>query len=381
MTPTSTGTPTTTQQDPAAPQPTANQPTQQAAQPEPFAPATSAFNPLPFVPRRFLSNGHLQTILGNYLPRHNYLPPPEPHFVEVSPATDNQISSQVLCQCHWQPADVRASRPTAIIIHGLEGSSNSQYVIGNANKLWRAGANIVRMNMRNCGDTEHLTNTLYHSGLSSDVFAVMRHFIELHGLQSISLIGYSMGGNLVLKLAGDLGPSAPPQLHSVIGVSPAIDLGPSADALHAPINRLYELKFLRALLRRFRRKATLFPRAYDPNQATGIGSLREFDHRITALYSGFSGADDYYHRAAAARVLHRIAVPTLILHALDDPFIRLTPETRATIVTNPNITLIETAHGGHCAFLAAPSTTPSLPPPDSNYWAETTLLQFLLAHA
>ncbi len=337
----------------------------------------AAFNPTPFEPRRFLSNGHLQTIVGNYLPRRNNLPPPEDHLVEVSPASDNQISSQVLCHCHWQPAEVRAARPTAIIVHGLEGSSNSQYVIGNSNKLLRAGGNIIRMNMRNCNDTEHLTPTLYHSGLSSDVLAVMRHFIALQSLQSISLIGYSMGGNLVLKLAGDLGLSAPPELHSVIGVSPAIDLGPSADALHAPINRLYELKFLRALMRRFRRKSALFPRAYDPNRATGVSSLRDFDHHITALYSGFSGADDYYYRAAAARVLDRIAVPTLIINALDDPFIRLTGESRATILANPNITFLETAHGGHCAFLATPNPAAN----NDGYWAETTLLKFLLAHA
>ncbi len=170
----------------------------------------------------------------------------------------------------------------------------------------------------------------------------------------MSLIGYSMGGNLVLKLAGELGDAAPAVLHSVIGVSPAVDLAPSADALHLPQNRLYEMKFLRALLRRFRRKAMLFPRAYDRNRATGIHSLREFDDRITALYSGFSGADDYYYRAAAARVLDRIAVPTLILHALDDPFIRLTSESREKIKANPNITLLESEHGGHCAFLAEP---------------------------
>ncbi len=349
------------------------------APPSTLATRAALFTPTSFQPRRFLSNGHLQTIVGNFLHRRTHLPPAESQFVEVSPATDNQISSQVLCQCHWQPLDVRASRPTAIIVHGLEGSSDSQYVIGNADKLWRAGGNIIRMNMRNCGGTEHLTPTLYHSGLSSDVLIVMRHFIALYGLQSISLIGYSMGGNLVLKLAGDLGTSAPPQLHSVIGVSPAIDLGPSADALHAPLNRLYEQRFLRALLRRFRRKASLFPRAYDPNRATGIHSVREFDDRITALYSGFSSADDYYYRAAAARVLDRIAVPTLILHALDDPFIRLTPESRAKIVANPHITYIETAHGGHCAFLAP--AVPHAATPDDGYWAETTLLQFLLAHA
>ena len=330
-----------------------------------------------FIPRRFLTNGHLQTIAGNYLSRIDKLPVPEAQLVEVSPATTNQIASQVLCHCHWQPTAIRAARPTAIIVHGLEGSSNSQYVVGNANKLWRAGCNVVRMNMRNCGGTEALTPTLYHSGLSSDVLAVMNFFAVQFGLQSISLIGYSMGGNLVLKLAGDLAAEAPAVLRSVIGVSPAVDLGPSADAMHLPQNRLYEMKFLHNLLRRFRRKAALFPRAYDRNHTAGIHSLREFDDRITALYSGFASADDYYHRAAAARVLNRIAVPTLILHALDDPFIRLTPESRNAINANPNITLTETAHGGHCAFLAQPD--PGIG--DDGYWAEHTLLQFLLSHS
>jgi hypothetical protein len=330
-----------------------------------------------FQPRRFLRNGHLQTIAGNYLSRVNGLPAPEDQLVEVSSASANQIASQVLCQCHWQPEEVRAARPTAIIVHGLEGSSNSQYVVGNSNKLWRAGCNIVRMNMRNCGNTEALSPTLYHSGLSNDVFAVTNFFVKKYGLQSISLIGYSMGGNLVLKLAGELGAAAPATFHSVIGVSPAVDLGPSADALHLPQNRLYELKFLYHLLRRFRRKAVLFPRAYDRNRATGIHSLRQFDDRITALYSGFTSADDYYYRAAAARVLDCIAVPTLILHALDDPFIRLSQQSREIIKDNPNVTLIESRHGGHCAFLAEPH----LPTDYDGYWAEYTLRRFLLAHA
>jgi uncharacterized protein len=330
-----------------------------------------------FMPRRFLRNGHVQTIAGNFLPRVDMLPAAESQLVEVSPVIDGQIASQVRCDCHWQPESVRASRPTAIIVHGLEGSSNSQYVVGNSNKLWLSGCNIIRMNMRNCGGTEALTPTLYHSGLSGDVLVVMRFFIEQYGLESISLVGYSMGGNLVLKLAGDLGNAIPPQLHSVIGVSPAVDLAPSADALHQPLNRPYEMKFLRALLRRFRRKAALFPNIYDPSRTVGVRSIREFDDRITAFYSGFTGADDYYYRAAAARVLDQIAVPTLILHALDDPFLRILPESRELILANPNITYIETDHGGHCAFLAEADSASGY----DGYWAEHTLLRFLLGHA
>ena len=335
------------------------------------------FESLPFVPRRFLSNSHVQTIAGNFLPRANHLPAPVAELVEVSPADDTQISTRVLCHCHWQPADVRRVRPTVILVHGLEGSSDSQYIVGNANKLWRAGASVIRMNMRNCGGTEELSPTLYHSGLSGDVEAVMRFFLEREHLQSIALVGYSMGGNLVLKLAGELGSSAPRELHSVVGVSPAIDLGPSATALHRPENRLYELRFLRNLIKRFRRKVQLFPRVFDPSRVDGIRSLRDFDHRITALYSGFQSAEDYYYRAAAARVIDRIAVPTLVLHAVDDPFVHITPESLAALQSNPNITLVQTTHGGHCAFLAKSDPSCS----DDGYWAESTLLRFVLAHA
>jgi predicted alpha/beta-fold hydrolase len=343
--------------------------------------ALPAFTAGPFVPRRFLSNGHLQTILGNFLPRADHLPASTSELIEVSLAVGEQIASRVLCLCHWQPEAVRSARPTAILLHGLEGSAESQYVVGNANKLWRAGANVIRMNMRNCGGRNYEmareTPTLYHSGLSGDVGAVMRHFLARERLESIALIGYSMGGNLVLKLAGELGGAAPHQLRSVVGISPSIDLGPSAAALHRPANRLYEWRFLRALFRRFRYKARFFPRAYDANRTTGIRSLRDFDDRITAFYCGFASAEDYYYRAAATRVIDRIAVPTLIVSALDDPFIRFTPETLGVLRGNPHVTLLQPEHGGHCAFLAKPDPATG----DDGRWAETTLLQFILALA
>lgn len=339
----------------------------QAAWPEGFP---------PFHPRRWLSNGHLQTIAGNFLPRPGNLPAPDSELVEVSPPRGHQIGTQVLCECHWQPPAQRSAAPTVIVLHGLEGSSRSQYVVGNAVKLWRAGCNVVRMNMRNCGGTEKLTPTLYHSGMSGDVLAVMRHFVKKHRLESISLIGYSMGGNIVLKLAGDLGAEAPAYLRAVVGVSPAVDLAASADALHEPANRIYERRFLRALLKRFRRKAFLFPRAFDPSRTDSISSLREYDGRVTALYSGFRDADDYYFRAAAARVLDCIRVPALIIHACDDPFIRLTPDTRAIIAKNLYITLLETEHGGHCAFVATPEPANG----NDGYWAEHQALRFIRQH-
>src|SRR5215472_12652582 len=317
-----------------------------------------------FIPRRFLRNGHLQTLAGNFLRRENRLLQAEERLFQV------QENVQVLCHCHWQPQ--HETRATVLLVHGLEGSSLSQYVIGTGSKAWNLGMNVVRMNMRNCGGTDHLGPTLYHSGLSSDVGAVLRALVEQKKLPRVGLVGYSMGGNLVLKLAGDWGrdSTTPPELKAVAAVSPAADLGPSADAMHEPANRIYEYKFLVSLMRRIRRKAELFPDLYKV-PARWPRTIREFDDVVTAPYCGFTGADDYYHRAAAARVVDRIAVPTLIIHALDDPFIRLTLETRAKILSNPNITLLETEHGGHCAFLAQPNGY-------DGRWAERQMINFFL---
>jgi len=274
----------------------------------------------------------------------------------------------VLCHCHWQAE--RKTAMTLVIVHGLEGSSDSHYVIGTGSKAWQAGMNVVRMNMRNCGDTEHLGPTLYNSSMSGDVGAIAQTLIADDGLEMLAFVGYSMGGNLVLKLLGEWGADAPPQIKAAVGVSPAMDLAPSSDALHDRANRLYEWKFLRALRRRTLRKAALYPERYDVRHLRGMRSLRDFDDQITARYSEFRDAQDYYVRAAAARVVDRIAVPTLVLHALDDPFIRVLPQTREKLLHNPHVTYLETAHGGHCAFLAAANGY-------DGRWAERQAIAFL----
>jgi predicted alpha/beta-fold hydrolase len=289
------------------------------------------------------------------------LPEPEERIFSVEEGV------QVLCHCHWQT--MPETRSTLLIVHGLEGSSLSQYVIGTGSKAWQEGMNVVRMNMRNCGGTEALTPTLYHSGLSTDVAAVLQTIAAEKKLKEIAVAGFSMGGNLVLKMAGDWGTDAPRFLKAVLAVSPAADLGPSADAMHSPSNRIYEWKFLLSLMRRYRRKAKLFPEIY--GEVSGWPkSIREFDDVVTARYCGFSGAEDYYTRAAASRVIDRISVPTLVIHANDDPFIRLTSETRRKMAANPAITFLETDHGGHCAFLANPNGY-------DGRWAERQMILFL----
>jgi predicted alpha/beta-fold hydrolase len=316
----------------------------------------------PFAARRLFRGGHLQTLAGFFLQRSATLPAPEDRYVEVEPGV------KILCRCHWQPD--RRNALTILIVHGLEGSSESGYMIGVAQKGLAAGLNIIRVNQRNCGGTDHLAPTLYNSSLSGDVAAVARHVIEQDKVSGFALAGFSMGGNLVLKAAGEWGREAPPEFRAVAAVCPAMDLAESADALHLPANRIYEQYFMLKLRQRFRQKARLFPGQFDATRLRGLKSLRQFDDKITAYYCGFRDAVDYYARAAASNVVDRIAVPGLIVHAATDPFVRLTPETRRKISENPHLTFIECEDGGHCSFLA-----------DANgydgRWAERKIIEFL----
>jgi uncharacterized protein len=301
------------------------------------------FSPPQFRARRFLSGGHIQTLASFFLSRRFSLPKPEERLIEVDPRI------HLLCQCYWQ-AD-RGSALTVIAVHGLEGSAESRYMLGIAEKGLAAGMNVILMNQRSCGGTDHLAPTFYHSGRSADVMAVANHLIEKDDLSRIALCGYSLGGNLVLKAAGEWEASGPKEFCGVAAVCPTMDLAASADALHLPGNRLYEHYFLYKLKTRYRNKVRCFPGEYDLSRMRGVKSLREFDDRVTAFYCGFAGVADYYARSAAANVVGQIAVPTYILYARNDPFVRILPETRRKIAANPNVSFVETEDGGHCSFI------------------------------
>ena len=321
----------------------------------------------PFTARRWLRGGHVQTLASFLIQRRFHVPAPEERLIEVEPGV------KVLCHCHWQ-AD-RTQALTIIVVHGLEGSSESQYMLGITEKALAAGMNAIRYNQRNCGGTDALAPVLYHSGLSNDVAAVAREVIARDGVSRLALVGFSMGGNIVLKLAGEWGAQAPPQFLAVAACCPAIDLATSADTLHEPANRIYERYFLWALRRRMLQKARLFPGRYDVNRLRGIRSLREFDDKVTAYYCGFTGVDDYYDRASAAHVVDRIVVPTLVLYAANDPFMRITAETRRKIASNQSITFVETSDGGHCAFVGLRKSGDGRY--DDGYWAEQEIVNFL----
>lgn len=321
----------------------------------------------PFEPHRFLRNRHAQTLASAFLPRQfPRLPQSTAREFETEPGT------RIRGECHWQA--IPRERPTLVLVHGLEGSSESGYMRGLAERAFAAGWNAVRLNQRNCGGTESLTPTLYNSGLSGDYRAVLAELIEKDSLPRIFFAGYSMGGNLVLKMAGELAGAAPSQLRGVAAVCPCIDLAVCAQAVGLPENFLYQKHFVRNLKRRMRRKAKLFPGTFDLAPLARVRTLREFDDVMTAPYCGFTGASDYYARSSALRVLQDIQVPTLIVTAQDDPFVPFHSFSDPALAGNRHISVIAPKYGGHCAFISQERG-------EARYWAEARLMEYFTATA
>ncbi len=309
-----------------------------------------------FVPHPRLRNGHAMTLWA-WARRRTFpnLPTAESRLFQVAPDT------RVLAHCYWQRN--RRACATILGLHGLEGSSQAHYMLGLADKAWAAGFNVVLLNQRNCGGTEHLSSTLYHSGLTADADWVLRE-LAAEGLSKFSVVGYSLGGNLALKLAGDYGAEAPTFISAVVAISPVMDLPRCVDALERRSNFAYQWNFVRNLKARMRRKVAAFPGCFSAAPLDTIRSVRDFDEAYTAPHFGFRGATDYYYRAASLRVVDRIQVPTLILTAADDPFVPPEPFTDPAVTGNPHITTIVSRHGGHCAFVSAANGV------HDGYWAE-----------
>jgi uncharacterized protein len=323
-------------------------------------------HPADFSPRRGLGNGHVMTVVAWGKPRQfPALPRPERRFFDVAPGT------RILAECHWQAEPAR--HPVLLALHGLEGSSAAHYMRGLADKGYRAGFSVVLLNQRNCGGTEAHCEGLYHSGLTEDADHVIRTLAADDDISDVVVAGYSLGGNLALKLAGDYGEAPPRVLRGVAAVSPVIELEACVRALERRQNLLYQLNFVRGLRARMRRKAEHQPGRFPVERLPSVWTVRQFDELFTAPHFGFRGASDYYHRASAMRVVDRIRVPALILTAEDDPFVPPAPFANPLLRANPHVHLTITRHGGHCAFLATPRDG------DDGYWAETEIVRFASA--
>jgi predicted alpha/beta-fold hydrolase len=328
-----------------------------------------AFRARPFRPHRLLRGGHAQTLAAAFRVTRLRLLREEHGGLYESRLVEVERDARVLLKCRWQQR--RREAPTLLVLHGLEGSSESLYVVGTSQKAYRAGFNVVRMNMRNCGGTEHLTPTLYHSGMTGDISRVLSE--ELAGrerLPRVYVAGFSMSGNMVLKLAGDYGRDSPAALAGVVSVSPSVDLDASADANERRANVLYRFSFMRSLRRRVRTKHRQHPEVYDARDLRRVRTIRQFDERYTAPHGGYKCAADYYERASSIGVIPRIEVPTLIIHAADDPIIPAEPLLGPATAANPNVLLVVTRGGGHVGFISEACGA------EDRRWAENRAVAF-----
>ena len=352
----------------------------------------------PFEAHPLLRNRHAMTIAAAFWPRRFDLPVAETRFFRVAGA------SQIRGECRWKWGESQAQIPpkrvaattakthvqarhvghpagatkinnidrdtaVVVIVHGLEGSCASNYVRGIAEQAWLRGLHVVRLNQRNCGGTEHLTPTLYNSGMSDDYAAVLRELAD-DGFTQIFFAGYSMGGNLVLKMAGEMGNAHPRALRGVCVVCPALDLAACADALEKRENYLYQRRFVKGLMERYARKVALYPKIYAANSSGPVRSVRQFDDIITAPCFGFRDAQEYYESASARKVVHQITVPTLMITAQDDPFVPYESFLAALVTENPAIEFVAPEHGGHCGFISRHGG-------EERFWAEARVAEFV----
>ncbi len=307
--------------------------------------------------RPLIRNGDLQTIVGRYWPN---------PFDETAHATETRLfrtSENAEVLAHINRPSSPGGAGTLLAVHGLTGSSESSYMRSLARAALGRGLNVIRLNVRNCGGTEHLAPTLYHSGLTEDLRAV----VERLSPEPLVIVGFSMGGNIALKLAGEWADRPPSHVRGVCGISVPIRLDVCARRLGDRRNRIYEIRFLRELERTVRIKQRLMPELFQSLPSSGTTSIYDFDDRVTAPAFGFRDADDYYEHASSARFLDRVRIPTLMLQARDDPFIPFEVFEDARIETCSHIRLVATECGGHVAFLAR-----SAP----RFWAQQQAVEF-----
>jgi hypothetical protein len=302
------------------------------------------------------------TIAAAYWPRRFSLPPPEARLFRVAD------DSQLLAACHWQHGK-KQDAPVIAIVHGLEGSCDSNYVLGIAEKAYQRGFHVIRLNQRNCGGSETLTPTLYNSGMSDDYRAIFDELARDDGFTRIFFAGYSMGGNLVTKMAGEYGEAPPRALRGVCAICPALDLGACADALQKPANYFYQRRFVNGLMARYARKAALFPKIYSRNGFGPIRSVRAFDDAITAPCFGYRDAQEYYEAAGARKVVAQVRVPMLMITAQDDPFVPYESFLAAMVADNPAIRFVAPERGGHCGFISKHEGA-------ERFWAEARVVDF-----
>ena len=324
----------------------------------------------PFYPHPLLRDRHSMTIAGGKLPR------PAGPFLDLSEdfwlPVDEHTSVRV--ETHWQRDH---DAPVLVLVHGLSGSARSPYLVSTAMKAFAMGWSVLRLNIRNCGGTERATPTLYNAALTDDLEALVAWVGEQHPHSPVAVAGFSLGGSITLHTLAKWGDAPPARVVGATVVSTPLNLVNTCRAMHTGVmNRFYMKLFLDGFVKALRNKAEQYPELYPYDAPKGYKDFYTFDEMWTAPHFGYEGANDYYNRASAFRVLHKVRIPTMVVHAEDDPLVPYNKLSLQAVEANPALRLLMTSSGGHCAFFGAePAETPHWRDRD-RWWAENRVLEF-----
>ncbi len=296
----------------------------------------------PFQPHLLLPGGHIQTLFASQRRRRFPYGWKEARREEVEIEGGVRIEAVHLAQPHPSPA--------LIVLHGMTGSCRSDYMQGFSHKAWRLGWNCFLPNLYNTNfELNH--PVIFHAGASRQARQVIERLVEMHSLERVFLVGVSMGANLLLKMMGEWGGSPPGWLVASAAASPLCDMTMSWQLMERPSNRIYQFYFTGRLKELVRARSEHLGEFVDLDKVMQIRTIREFDEHFTAPLGGFRDPSHYYEVCSSSPLIDQIRVPTLILHAKDDPFLPWEPLARPEAQSNPNLLIHLTKRGGHLAFL------------------------------
>jgi len=331
----------------------------------------TSFVPRPFRPAWWLPGAHAQTIAGRHLrPTHGVryrrerIDTPDGDFLDLDFATVDGT------------AELDGDSPLCIVIHGLEGSAQSAYVLESCRALAEHGIRAAAMNFRACSGEPNRTARFYHAGETEDLAFLLELLAARFPKATLLGVGFSLGANQLLKYLGERGEAS--RIRAAAAVSVPFDLGRGADKLwRSFMGRAYTRHFVGRLVAKYRLKRRVrtglaWPEL-DAERILAARSFREFDDALTARLHGFRDAEDYYTTSSSARFLHAIRVPTLLVQALDDPFVDDAALPDDAIDANPMLHRAFVPRGGHVGFIAGPPHRP-------RFWAEREAARFLAAH-
>lgn len=270
--------------------------------------------------------------------------------------------------------------PRLFVMHGLEGSANATYARGLMREASARGWNVTVMSFRTCGPTPNRASRSYHSGETSDPLLALEHLATLQPNAPLAAVGYSLGGNVLCKLLGEQGDGMLRQFKAAVAVSAPFDLARASRYIGQGFGKVYENAFLRSLVPKARAKMQRHPELASLKPLVNVRTIWDFDDQFTSPVHGFADAADYYAKSSSLQFLKNIQRPTLLLSAVDDPFLppAVLDDVKKVAATNPVLTTEFPAHGGHVAFVAGPS------PKRVFYYAEWRAAEFIgaqFAHA